>query len=43
MVVAGSVIMMDVDLEIDSVRKNEGIPLENLHINIINVIRKNYH
>ena len=39
MVVEGSVIMMEVDLEIDSVREDEGIPLENLHINIINIIK----
>ena len=32
MVVEESVIMMEVDLVIDSVREDEGIPLENLHI-----------
>ena len=42
MVGEGSVITMEVDLEIDSVREDEGIPLENLHIKIINVIKK-YH
>ena len=41
-VVEGSVIMMEVDLEIHSVREDEGIPLENLHIKIINVIKKYY-
>ena len=39
--VEGSVIMMEVDLEINSVREDEGIPLENLHIKIINFIREN--
>ena len=39
MVVEESVIMMEVDLEIDSVREDEGVPLVNLHIKIIYVIK----
>ena len=40
MVVEGSVIIMEVYLEVDSVRDDEDITLENLHIKIIYVIRK---
>ena len=39
MVVEGSMIIMEVYLELDSVRDDEDIILENLHIKIINVIR----
>ena len=42
MVEEGSVIIMEVYLEIVSVQDDEDITLENLHINIINVIKK-YH
>ena len=40
MVVEGSVILMEVYLEVDSVRDDEDITLENLHIKLKNVIRK---
>ena len=40
MVVEGSVIIMEVYLEVDSVRDDEDITLENLYIKIINVLRK---
>ena len=40
MVVERSVIIMEVYLEVDSVRDDEEITLKNLQIKIINVIRK---
>ena len=39
LVVEESVIMMKVDLELDSVREDEDISLEYLHIKIINVLK----
>ena len=40
-VVKGSVLMIKRYLNVDSVHKNEGIPLKNIHITKLNVMKNN--